>query len=500
MDVVIKFVESWSDDDYGVAYDLLTSDSPIREGLSRDEWIERCEEWAEEANPGDLEPSMIYEREPQKPKLWLPNLVTASRSATRKEVEAGWSIELDETPLSDTLPELPTATLVYEDTGRHWFWASYILMQEQGEWRIQNINDEGANAQSLPPAQLKKQIQERDERTVEITKKHKPTDPDALKYLDEISLYMMQAIFYTDALIKVLPYDSSNYETAVARMLEFGQFERCVAYLELLTQRFEEQRGRRLRQLAEVRRQLSKKYFDIEDEERGEQCLERAAENLRESLALENSFEAHISLADVLLEEDGSLDEVEDHLLQAKVMVTNPSDEAHIEMHLGEIATKREQYEEALRHHQRVAELEPSNVDTWVDLAEAYKNLEDFEKADASYRRAIQLQPDDEDLYYTLSKMYSENNQFAKAIEAIEDGLSANPDSAVLNVYLATMYLDNQDYHQAEIFLERAERLDPELEAVKMMRQVLNWSKPKTKTVPSIGKLSRHKLKKKGKR
>ncbi len=57
-------------------------------------------------------------------------------------------------------------------------------------------------------------------------------------------------------------------------------------------------------------------------------------------------------MAELLIEEDEDLDEAEDHLLQAKELITDdPEEEAHIEMHLGEIATEREEYEEALKHH-----------------------------------------------------------------------------------------------------------------------------------------------------
>src|SRR6266566_1827564 len=123
--VVTTFIESLTDEDYDTAYDLLSSASPLREGLSRDEWIERREDWLDEADPGELEPGFIREREPQKSGLWLPFGI--SRSSDSKEFEAGWSMEMEETPLSDTLPELPKATAVYEETQRHWFWASYTL-------------------------------------------------------------------------------------------------------------------------------------------------------------------------------------------------------------------------------------------------------------------------------------------------------------------------------------------------------------------------------------
>jgi hypothetical protein len=57
------------------------------------------------------------------------------------------------------------------------------------------------------------------------------------------------------------------------------------------------------------------------------------------------------------------------------------------------------------------------------------------------------------------------------------------------------MYLENKDYRQAEIVLDKAERLDPELGMVSMFREVLKLEK--ALATPKIGKLSGPKPKKK---
>jgi tetratricopeptide (TPR) repeat protein len=498
MQVVVTFVESWVDGDFDTAYDLLSSDSPLRQGLSRDEWIERRDAWADEANPDDLEPNFIYERKPKKSGIWLPSPFSAGRSETLKEIEAGWSIEVDDTPLDDTLPELPRATIVYEETDRHWFWTSYTLIQEDDDWRIQNVTDEGSNAEGLSLAELQKKVQEHDDLLQQLTKKHQPTDADAPKYLSEVLQHLMLTIYYTDILIKKAPLDQDNYEMAAARTLTLEQYERCSAYLQALTERFTERRAENLRGFAAVQKLLSQQYYDDEDEERAGRCEEIAKEALRESLALEDSFQAHVSLAEFLIDPDEEFDEAEDHLMQAKALTTDPADLSHIEMHLGEIAMGREQYEEALEHYQYVVDHDPDLVDSWLDIAEAYKMLGNLAEADASYRRAIELEPENEDLYYDLSKLYAENKQPAKAIEAIEEGISNNPDSAVLPVYLASTYMEMGDFRQAEIFLKMAERIDPDLEAVKMFRQVFDLTRPKSFTrSPNVPKLSRPKNKRK---
>lgn len=501
-EVVVNFVESWVDGDYELAYDLLSSDSPIREGLSKDDWVERREAWADEALPGDLEPNFIHEREPQKSGLWLPNLFSAARSANRKEFEVGWSIELDQAASGDTLPEVPQATAIYEETDRHWFWTSYTLVQEEDTWRIQRITDEGANALSLPIAELQKRIQEHNDRLEELAQKYQPTKANAQEQAGELIWRLMQTVYYRDALLKQLPLDRSIYEEAAAPLILFELYERSLVYLEPLAQRFDEKRAETLRALAAVYVELSEKYREEDDDERADRFQELAEETLLESLEIEESFVAHISLAELLLDDNERLDEAEEHLHKARALTSDPADEAHIELHLGEIAMEREQYEQALSHYQHIAEIEPDSPDSWVNIAEAYKKLENFAEAEANYRRAIELQPDDADLYYALSTMYVANGQPEEAIEVIEEGLVANPDSAVLTAYLGSMYLENGDYRQAELFLDKAEKLDPDLEVTQMFRQVLKFTKSMQryndrKQITSINRPGKAKKKKK---
>jgi len=484
-DVIVNFVESWVDEDYDIAYDLLSHDSPLREGLSRDEWIERRESWADEAHPDSLKPDFMHEHEPRKSELWTPNPLPVSDPTTHKEIETGWSITLDEIPSNNTLPELPKATVIYEETGRHWFWPRYTLVQENDDWRIQNMTDEGMNAEKLSIEELQKRIEDLYARAKEFADRYTPEEVEQLKdqdmrnYLAATSMRIIQAIYHTDILIKKLSLDFSLYEQAALRMAAANQYERSLAYLRPMTQRFSEQRGLWLRRMAAVQKLLSKELFDEGYDEQAERSLELAEEALRESLAVENNIEAHISIAELLIEDSERLDEAEDQLLQAKELITNPEEEAHIELHLGEIATEQEQFEKALSHYQRIIELQPDSSEAWFDVGEAHEALEHFEEAETSYKRAIDLEPDNEGYYYTLSKLYTEKDQPFKAMEALEQGIIANPDSTILHLYIIAVLIESGDYRQAEMLLNKVERIDPKSELVHMYRQLLNLSKPK---------------------
>lgn len=234
-EVAINFIGAWSMGDYGLAYDLLTNGSSIREGLSRDEWVERRRAWADEAHPTRMELGFVHEREQSQSALWLPTSITSSRQGTRKEVELGWSLELTETPLSGTLREMPLGTAVNKETGRHWFWTSYILVQEKGAWRVQSISDEGANAQSLSINELQKRIKEYENAIQEALKK-RTTNPQEV--IEEIAWRITQLLHFSDALIVHLPLDHTIYEEAYGRSVGAGNPERSLVYLERLAQRF----------------------------------------------------------------------------------------------------------------------------------------------------------------------------------------------------------------------------------------------------------------------
>src|SRR5258708_29770242 len=217
------------------------------------------------------------------------------------------------------------------------------------------MTDEGANALALPVAELQKRVQEHDKYLEEFREKSRATERaegEARQELNAILWHLMETIYYTDALIKELPLDRSLYLEAAGRLLLMHKYERSIIYLEPLARRFTEQRAEILRQLAAVQIEVSKQYFEKEDDEHAERLQELAEETLRESLAVENSFQAHISLAELHIDKKERLDEADDNLLQGKTIFMEPSDDSHIPLHLGEMAMKGEQDEVPLSDYQ----------------------------------------------------------------------------------------------------------------------------------------------------
>jgi tetratricopeptide (TPR) repeat protein len=474
-EVAAVFIGAWSLGDYGLNYDLLTDDSSIRDDLDREEWIEQRRNWAKEAQPTRFELSFIREREVSTPAVWLP--FAGSRNiSTRREIEAGWSIEVSDTQLSGTLKEMPMGTIVYKETGRHWFWTSYTLVKEDGRWRIQKMIDDGANAQGLSMNELQNRIKEQTDRVNEIMQTQNPSGGNAQQLTEEIIWRMVESMHYDDALIVHLPLDRTIYGDAYSRAMSLGALERAIVYLDRLAHRFPEQKGEMLRQLALTQEALSEHFGQIGMNEREQQFSQFAEQSARESLEVQNEAGGHVVLAELLMQRGTreALADAEKHLNQAREMVVNVSQEAAIEDALATIAIRREQYQEALRHYQHIMELDQSIPDLWLKMAYVQRRIGQNEQARETYERAIKAQPDDFRPYAELGSLYIDENKATSARETLERGLQAIPNSAHLLALLASVYIATGDMHRAQTTLERAEKIDANLDMVQAVREQMN--------------------------
>ena len=477
-EVAMDAIGCWAVGDYGLFYDLLTADNPIREGLSRDEWIERRYKWADEAHPQRLEVMVMREREHNQSALWLPGSVLSSRSAARREVEACWSLELAETPLSGTLLEMPMGTAVLRETGRHWFWTSYVLTQEDGAWRIQRVTDEGASAQGLPIADLQKRLKEHNDAVQQIVETKKPTDPDSQKNYEDVIRRTVESMHYLDALLVKLPLDFDLYADATGRATSIGNSERAMVYLEQWAQRFPQdyRYPAILQQLGAVESALASQYDEIGLHERSDRFFSLAETQLSEALEKDRTPMNYVLLAEVKGMQ-GKLDEAQS--LFETALADNPPREleTEIENDMGNLAIDRQRYEEALRHFMRVIELNPRHERSWFNVARTYRLLKNDVEAEIYYQRAIEEEPQNSAAFSELAGIYIGRQEPQKAQTIVEQAVRLHPRSAHLRALLAGTLLDMGELKRAQAVLEEAERLDPQGEMVQAVRQILESMK-----------------------
>jgi tetratricopeptide (TPR) repeat protein len=133
----------------------------------------------------------------------------------------------------------------------------------------------------------------------------------------------------------------------------------------------------------------------------------------------------------------------------------NNPDDAYAHLHLGNLYANLDRLEEAVRHWQKAADLDPS-------LSVAFRNLalyawaveEDLPKAEGLYRKAIAARPKDQTLYRDLADVYLAAKRRPDAIKALESTPSETIRRADVIIMLAQAYLDEQRYDDAIDLLE----------------------------------------------
>ena len=477
-EVAVNFIGAWSFGDFGLAYDLLTSDSSMRDHLSRTEWIDLHRAWFDEAHPARMELGFVHERERTQSALWVPTSSLGNRLTTKKEYEVGWSLELLDTPLSGTIKEVPMGTAINKETGRHWFWTSYTLVKEHGAWRIQQMRDEGASVQALSIIELQKRIKEYQDTIEQRVKERDPNNAEA--FMEEMSWRLTQLLHYYDALLVQLPLDYNIAEEAYSRSVLTGNPERMLVYLERLAQRFQQNRADVLRRLGSTFAEVAFRYAGQDMTERKNRFLLRAEETLQEAASLDNSAMSHALIGELFMSV-GRNEDAEGEFLKAQTLLPKLQPdrnlEASIEAGLGNVAMRLERMSDAIPHYERVAEIDPRYPGVSFSLGFAHRLLGHFEEAEKNYLQGLQTEPGDIRIYSELTAIYMSRSEQKKAQAIMEQAIRTNPDSAELHALLASVLFETGDRRGALRQLEAAERINPTADLVESVRQHISGSR-----------------------
>jgi cytochrome c-type biogenesis protein CcmH/NrfG len=81
----------------------------------------------------------------------------------------------------------------------------------------------------------------------------------------------------------------------------------------------------------------------------------------------------------------------------------------------------------------RTADLEketsrnPSNVEAWIELGNAYFDTDQFKKSIQAYTKALELKPDNADVWTDMGVMYRKDGRSDEAIKAFDRAIAVNP-------------------------------------------------------------------------
>jgi Flp pilus assembly protein TadD len=494
------FINAWSSGDYKIAYDLLTSDSPLRDGLAHEVWVAQRKQWYEAAQPTNLKVASIAAHDNNFAEDDL--IDREDQNGDEYTVEVAWSLAFTAGP---SLKELPRAITFYPETNRHWFWTTFTLKQEENNWHIYAMIDEGANAMQLPISELKKRQEEiANLATNHLERLRSKYDEDEDEPLDDTedadeeedeplddqfleTFHQLQGaaqiatrnLYYTDALIaQTQRVDPSLYQQAHKYCELIQDFEKAAVYLQLQADHLPDQRAQALRDLTLIQLAIGLQFNEEGEPEKYQHFSTLAEQTIRKAIDLENTPDGLITLAHILIEEGKQLEEAQKLLHQAQKLSPNTDEATLIEAKLGKIAQLREDPKLALKHYQRVAEIEPEYPGIWVNIAWIQDELEMHEEAIQNLRRSIEIAPDEIEAYIALGTIYhAVYDDFDSAEEILLEGLEVDEEDANLLGTLAMLYIEQGNIHEAERYLETAEDIEPASDFLKEVRNIFNIKK-----------------------
>jgi tetratricopeptide (TPR) repeat protein len=125
-------------------------------------------------------------------------------------------------------------------------------------------------------------------------------------------------------------------------------------------------------------------------------------------------------------------------------------------------------YTEALQQFQTAQTSDPSNPDTYYNLASTYhklgiaqKETKLIEQAESLYNQCLDLQPNHVDCHRGLAVLLHESNRPDRALALLKNWASANPQSADPRIELSRLHQELGQTKVAEQYLDEALAINP---------------------------------------
>jgi predicted Zn-dependent protease len=198
--------------------------------------------------------------------------------------------------------------------------------------------------------------------------------------------------------------------------------------------------------------------------------LDAAASILNTAVARTNKEPAHafaqLALARLMM---GRNDVAAARVIVENVIKTKPSDDDAIAMR-GELSSREQNPEAALRDFVAVAGRQPANVRIYSLLADAYLQNDQPREAVSALKRTLSLNPASSELLRRIVQVHSGLGDFAAASRATEDFLAKNPDSVDSRTLQIQLAIRSKDWTSAETGLIRL-RENPQTDRLSVQLQ-----------------------------
>jgi tetratricopeptide (TPR) repeat protein len=188
--------------------------------------------------------------------------------------------------------------------------------------------------------------------------------------------------------------------------------------------------------------------------------LKEASEHFLAALKVNPaSVWARLDLGALYLQK-GVFQAAEEQLTEALGFATTPETLAAAHLRLGELCRTQERLDQALRHFQAAAEINPSDIPARLELGDLYRRQGLFREAEAHLRRALELAAGnpaaEEGVHHRLGEVFRSQGKLDESIGEFLTVLEMNPSSLSAHMELGDLYAKKGRFPAAEEHLRRA--------------------------------------------
>ncbi|AGB04457.1 tetratricopeptide repeat protein [Aciduliprofundum sp. MAR08-339] len=185
--------------------------------------------------------------------------------------------------------------------------------------------------------------------------------------------------------------------------------------------------------------------------------MDMAYEHAKKALEMEDSEDARINLANILLEMENY-----DEIIKLLKPLAKENNINALRV-LGRALEADGRFEEALKIYQRVVNIDKRDKNSWLGIARCSLALKDYENAIKAYERAHLLDPKDPETYKSLAFAYQSAGDYKKALEYLDKGIELAPEDAHIWTSRGFVLIKMDDLEGALKSFEKALEINPEM-------------------------------------
>ncbi len=139
-------------------------------------------------------------------------------------------------------------------------------------------------------------------------------------------------------------------------------------------------------------------------------------------------------------------------------------DDTNFDAHhlLGLCYYQLEDFENSIRSIDRAIELNPNELDFYIDLAKNYCALKQYKKAESIYKKAVLIDPNNSNTYFQIGICFKKNKDYKNALFYLKKAIKINNKSYIYHYNIADTY-NNLNKQELCIFhLQKAIRICPD--------------------------------------